>query len=62
MKGSRCDGDDSESETSVHECIIEIFAFKWWHASIFSRFPIEYQIDGEEGTTEDTRTVEESLA
>ena len=46
----------------MHECLIEVFSLEGRHASIFSRFSIEYQVDGEEGATEDTGAVEESLA
>jgi hypothetical protein len=41
VEGASSDTDDSNTETSVEESVVQVGAFKWRHAAIFSGFAVE---------------------
>jgi hypothetical protein len=41
VKGASSDTDDTNSETSVQESVVQVGAFEWRHATIFSGFAVE---------------------
>jgi hypothetical protein len=41
VKGASSNTDDTNSETSVQESVVQVGAFKWRHAAIFSGFAVE---------------------
>lgn len=61
MKSASSNGDYSKAKTGVHKGIVEVFAFKQWHAAIFASLPIEDEVDRDQSSTEDGTTVDEAL-
>lgn len=41
VKSASSDTDDADAETSVQESVVQVGAFKWGHAAIFSGFAVE---------------------
>jgi hypothetical protein len=41
VKGASSDTDDADSQTSVKESVVQVGAFEWRHAAIFSGFAVE---------------------
>jgi hypothetical protein len=41
VKGASSDTDDTNSEASVEESVVQVGAFEWRHAAIFSGFAVE---------------------
>jgi hypothetical protein len=41
VKGASSDTDDTNSETSVEKSVVQVGAFEWRHAAIFSGFAVE---------------------
>lgn len=62
MHGACSDSDDTNTEASVQERIVEVGALEGWHAAILTSLAVEDQVDAEEGCAEDTSAVEEALS
>lgn len=52
---------DADAQSSVQKRLIEIGAFVWWHAAIFTSLAVEDQVDCKECTTEDGAAIDEAL-
>lgn len=46
----------------MQEGVIEIFAFKWWHAAVLSGLSVEDEVDGKKRSTENGSTIKKALA
>lgn len=53
--------DNSNSQSSVQECVVQIFPFVKRHTAIFSRFPIEDEICGNNCCSDDATSVKKSF-
>lgn len=36
---------NTNSESSVHESVVEVFALEWWHAAVLASLPVENEVD-----------------
>ena len=61
MKSASSNTDDADTETSVQESVVQVGAFKGRHAAIFSGFAVEDEVDGKQGTTENSTAIDEAL-
>lgn len=62
MQSASSYSDDSNTKTSVHECIIQVATFILWHTAIFTGLTVEDQVDGKKSTSKDGATIEKTLA
>lgn len=52
---------DTDTQSGVHESLVEVFSFVRGHTAIFARFPVEDQVRGKDCTTHQSGAVEKSL-
>ena len=53
---------DTNSETSVQEGVVQVFALVDGHAAVLTSLPVEDSIDGDKGTTKDGTSNQKSSA
>jgi hypothetical protein len=61
MQNSCSYTDDTNSESGVHECLVEVFSLELWHSPIFTGFAVEDEVCGDDGSSNKSSTVEETL-
>ena len=61
VKCASGDSDDSDTKSSVHKGFVQVFALKRRHASIFSGFSVENEVDRDKRGAKNTGTIEETL-
>jgi len=62
MEGPRRHCDNPHPKSRMHEGLIEVPTFVRGHTAIFSCFPVENEVRGDDGSANDSGTVEESLS
>lgn len=61
VNGPGSNTDNSNSQSSVQECLVEVCALEQWHATILAGLAVEDNVDGEKRSTEDGASVEHTL-
>lgn len=59
---ARCDTDNTNAETRVHECVVQVSPLEVGHTAILASFPVEDEVNSEQGGAKDTSAIDEPLS
>ena len=58
---ARCKTDNTNAESSVHECVVQVAPLEIGHAAILAGFPVEDEVDAKQSGAKDAGAIDESL-